>query len=109
MFVVQDPEDQCRWWAEKMVGVLAQNEGPFWCVEGEDGVEVGFHPADTEHNPWGRTPVVYWKSCGSVDDRLKELIAAGCTHHRGPLDVEPGRRICLLIDSFGNCFGLDEL
>jgi len=107
MFFATDPETQCRWWAEHMIGAEPKSEGPFWWLDGDDGVEVGFHPNDDGRNPFGLTPVVYWKVPGGMEERLRELIAAGCTRHRGPLEAESGRRICQMTDPFGNCFGLD--
>jgi hypothetical protein len=106
MFFVADPERACRWWAEHVGGGAAcEAEGPFWWYEAE-GVEVGFHPADEERNPVGRSPVVYWRVEG-LAARRAALIEAGCTPHRGPLVVGPDRQICQLVDPFGNCFGLD--
>lgn len=71
-----------------------------------DGLEFGFHPASPKANAHGRSTVPYW-SVEDLDTERKHLLEAGCTHHRGPLDVEPGRRICQLIDPFGTVFGLD--
>lgn len=70
------------------------------------GVELGFHPADDTRNPRGGSPVVYW-AVESVDTTRTALLDRGCTHHRGPLDIDDGRRICQLVDPFGTVFGLD--
>ncbi|WP_374583024.1 VOC family protein [Frankia sp. CiP3] len=37
-----------------------------------------------------------------MDAAHARLLAAGCTHHRGPLTVTEGRRICQVTDPFGN-------
>ncbi|MFJ2577164.1 VOC family protein [Kitasatospora aureofaciens] len=71
-----------------------------------DGVELGFHPVDDERNPRGGSPVVYW-SVGDVDRAREWLLSAGCEHHRGPLQIEPGRRIAQLRDPFGTVIGID--
>ncbi|WP_245205794.1 VOC family protein [Kitasatospora sp. RG8] len=75
-----------------------------WVERG--GVELGFHPADDERNPRGGSPIVYW-SVDDVDQVRERLLAAGCSHHRGPLRIEPGRRIAQLIDPFGTVIGID--
>lgn len=106
MYFVPDPEAACRWWAEHMGGASAcLSEGAFWWFE-TGGIEVGFHPADDARNPVGKSPVLYWQ-VEALGAKRAALIDAGCTPHRGPLDVSPGRQICQLVDPFGNCFGLD--
>ncbi len=107
MFFAPDPETQCRWWANHMIDGEPQHEGLYWWLETGEGTEIGFHPADSERNPLGGTPVVYWNPLHGVDRQLQDLLAVGCTLHRGPLAIGSGRRICQVLDPFGNCFGLD--
>lgn len=64
MFFAVDPEMQSRWWAEHMIGCEPKSAGPFWWLDGVDGVEVGFHAADGRNRP-GLTPV-------SIGRRLAE-------------------------------------
>ncbi len=106
MFFVADPEEACSWWIEHLAPESERRrDGPFWWFE-KEGVEVGFHPEDAERNPPGRSTVVYWHA-DNLEERRQQLIDAGCTPHRGPLVIEPRRKICQLIDPFANCFGLD--
>ncbi len=71
------------------------------------GVELGFHPVDDERNPrGGGSPVVYW-GVEDLDQVRERLLAAGCAHHRGPLTIEPGRRIAQLRDPFGTVVGIE--
>ncbi len=106
MFFVSDPEQACTWWARQLTPEAdCRHDGPFWWFE-EGEVEVGFHPEDLEHNPQGHSTVIYW-CVDDLDTRRQQLIDAGCVPHRGPLVVGQGRKICQLIDPFGNCFGLD--
>jgi predicted enzyme related to lactoylglutathione lyase len=107
MFFAADPRACCRWWAEHLGGASKTHvEAGGFCWFEVSGVEVGFHPADEDRNPVGGSPVIYW----AVDDlerRRSEFLQAGCTAHRGPLDIAAERRICQLRDPFGNIFGLD--
>ena len=107
MFFATDPQTCCHWWAERLgsVGGTHLEAGGFCWFEVSD-VEVAFHPVDQERNPVGGSPVVYW-AVDDVETRRHDFLQAGCTPHRGPLDVAPGRRICQLVDPFGNVFGLD--
>lgn len=109
MYFATDPEKSARWWADALgVGSVHTD------VDGDSvyawftiaGVEHGFHQADDERNPRGASPVVYWQ-VDDLDAARKHLLDAGAVHHRGPLTVEPGRRICQLTDPFGAVVGLE--
>lgn len=110
MIFAEDPEKSARWWG----GVL-QSEVHL-DVDGDAvyawldvaGVEFGFHPLDEKRNRRGASPVPYW-AVDDVDAVRRQLLDAGCTHHRGPLDVGDGtgRKIAQLVDPFGNVIGLD--
>ena len=107
MFFAPRPEQSCRWWAQHLGGSAEVHVEPGgFCWFGAGGVEVGFHPADPIRNPVGGSPVIYW-AVEDVGATRAGLLAAGCTAHRGPLTVSGDRRICQLVDPFGNVFGLD--
>lgn len=109
MMFVDEPEKAARWWADILeasdVHLDVDGDNVYaWLMVAD--IEYGFHPASPKRNPQGGSPVVYW----SVDDLTtarRRLLDAGCVHHRGPLDVEEGRRICQLTDPFGTVFGLE--
>ncbi|OHV73633.1 glyoxalase [Pseudofrankia sp. BMG5.36] len=89
--VPRDPEKSARWWAGVLGGEVHLD------VDGESvyarltvaGVALGFHQADGERNPRGGSPVVYWAVNG-LDTVRARLLAAGRTHHRGPLTASEG-------------------
>ncbi|WP_329521563.1 VOC family protein [Spirillospora sp. NBC_01491] len=103
-----DPEASARWWGEVLnvpVNLDVDGDSVYaWVMVA--GVEYGWHQADDERNPRGRSPVVYW-AVDDLDAARKHLLDAGAVHHRGPLQVAPSRRICQLIDPFGTCVGLE--
>ncbi|MGW8485463.1 VOC family protein [Streptomyces sp. NPDC055886] len=104
-----DPEASARWWGESLdapVKLDVSDTGAVYAWVEIGGVEVGFHPADDERNPRGGSPVVYW-GVDDVDQVRERLLAAGCEHHRGPLEIEPGRRIAQLRDPFGTIVGIE--
>lgn len=108
MVFALDPEKSARWWADVLNTQVQLN------VDGDsvyawfdlDGVEYGFHPAEDDRNPRGGSPVVYW-AVDNLDATRERLLAAGCTHHRGPLRIDEQRQICQLTDPFGTIIGLD--
>ncbi|MGC5400729.1 VOC family protein [Streptomyces sp. DT20] len=108
MVFTPSPEKAARWWADVLeADVLLDVDGDSvfaWLNVG--GTEFGFHPADEERNPSGGSTVPYW-AVDDVDGVRARLLEAGCTHHRGPLEIGPGRRICQIVDPFGTVIGLD--
>ncbi|MFD0267874.1 VOC family protein [Streptomyces sp. NPDC127106] len=70
------------------------------------GLELGLHPTSPKANPHEGSTIPYW-SVDDLDSERQRLPDEGCTPHRGPLDVDPGRRICQLTDPFGTVLGFD--
>ncbi len=103
-----DPEKSARWWADILdtpVHLDVDGDSVYaWLTI--DGVEYGFHHAEDDRNPRGGSPVVYW-NVDNLHAARKRLLAAGATHHRGPLRIDDQRQICQLIDPFGTIIGLD--
>ena len=109
MLFAEDTHAVGAWWAAAFgadrVEVEPSPQGDFVFFDAA-GVEIGVHAADPTKNPLGGSTVVYF-SVESVEDARSRLLAAGASHHRGPLIVSPRRVICQLRDPFGNVFGLD--
>ncbi|EFC80741.1 VOC family protein [Parafrankia sp. EUN1f] len=108
MTFADDPEKSARWWANQLdadVHLDIDGESVYaWLTVA--GVEIGFHQADDDRNPRGGSPVVYW-AVTDLDATRRRLLTAGCVHHRGPLNVSEGRRICQIIDPFGTIIGFE--
>jgi predicted enzyme related to lactoylglutathione lyase len=105
MFFASDPEIVATWWASNLgedAPVIRDGEFRYFIV---DGIEFGFHLADG-HNPIGASPVIYL-SITNFEQTRTHLLELGCAMHRGPLTIDDSRRICQLIDPFGNTFGID--
>lgn len=112
MIFAEDPEKSARWWATVLDTEVHldvdDNSGAVYAWLDIAGVEFGFHPLDEKRNKRGGSPVPYW-AVDDVDAVRQRLLDAGCTHHRGPLDVDEGtgRKIAQLADPFGNVIGVD--
>ncbi len=108
MIFAEDPEKSARWWAGvlgKEVHLDIDGKSVYAWID-MDGLELGFHMSDEKNNPRGGSPVVYW-SVDDLDSTRQRLLDAGFAHHRGPLQVELGRKICQLTDPFGTVIGLE--
>ncbi|MFF4082580.1 VOC family protein [Streptomyces sp. NPDC001777] len=109
MIFAESPTASGRWWAEVLGADLhleVEGESEYAWID-LDGVEFGFHMADDNRNPrGGGSPVPYW-AIDDVDAVRQRLLDAGCTRHRGPLQVDPQKKICQLVDPFGVVIGLD--
>ncbi|MEV5574416.1 VOC family protein [Spirillospora sp. NPDC052269] len=110
MTFADDPEACARWWGNALgvdVHTDVADDGQLYAWIGvADSVEMGWHEADDAWNPRGGSPVAYW-AVPDLDTARKHLLAAGAEHWRGPLQVDPGRRICQLKDPFGTIIGLE--
>ncbi|GAA2255972.1 hypothetical protein GCM10010232_51770 [Streptomyces amakusaensis] len=109
MIFADDPEASARWWGgllDAPVRLDVADTGAVYAWIETAGVELGFHPADEARNPRGGSPVVYW-GVDDLDRARARLLAAGCAHHRGPLEIAPGRRIAQLRDPFGTVVGVE--
>lgn len=106
MVFCDDPGGSCAWWA-RVLDVRPRGSVAFAWIDLPGGVELGFHPADPEKNPSGASTVPYW-SVPDLDAALRVLVSAGAHRLRGPLEVEPGRRIAQVRDPHGAVIGLDE-
>lgn len=107
MVFVDDPAAAARWWAalfDAEVNLDIEGQKVYAWLD-LDGMELGFHPASSR-NPHGGSTVPYW-AVDDLDTERQRLLNAGCAHHRGPLAVAAGRRVCQLVDPFGFIFGLD--
>lgn len=69
------------------------------------GSNSGSTPADPVKNPPGASTVPYWE-VDDLDRALARLEAAGAARHRGPLTIDPARRIAQVQDPFGAVIGL---
>ncbi|MEJ5946370.1 VOC family protein [Pseudokineococcus basanitobsidens] len=106
MVFCDDPVASCAWWAG-LVHLTPRREGAFAWVDLPGGVELGFHLADADKNPSGASTVPYW-SVHDLDVALTTLTSAGARLLRGPLEVEPGRRIAQVRDPYGAVMGIDD-
>ncbi|WP_434593397.1 VOC family protein [Streptomyces sp. A5-4] len=109
MVFADAPEISARWWGQVLdapVKTDVSNTGAVYAWVQAGSIELGFHPADTERNAPGGSPVVYW-GVDDLDQARDHLLGAGCDHHRGPLLIEPGRRIAQLRDPFGTIIGIE--
>ena len=107
MYFCEIPSQVALWWAELLSvqsDTLTEDDGFFWFTAG--GTEFGFHPADSERNPPGATPVVY-PATTDLKGAMGRAITMGATRHRGPLVVSSERSIAQLVDPLGNVFGVD--
>jgi predicted enzyme related to lactoylglutathione lyase len=110
MIFADDPDESAEFWGGLLNltvhrDVAADGSVYAWLVL-PDGSEMGWHPAEDETNPRGASPVVYW-AVEDLDKVRDVLLAAGCTHLRGPLSIGPRRRIFQRRDPFGTVVGLD--
>jgi predicted enzyme related to lactoylglutathione lyase len=80
---------------------------PFYVGFNIGGYELGLDP-----NPAGAAPgpggtVAYWR-VDSIDDAIRQFVAAGATLQQAAHDVGEGIKVGSVADPFGNVIGLIE-
>ena len=68
---------------------------------------LNLHRADSKSPNSTGGQVAYW-STNNFDLDMKRTVSMGASVWRGPLEFEPGKRICQIKDPFGNVFGLEN-
>ncbi|MFN2134550.1 MAG: SulP family inorganic anion transporter, partial [Candidatus Promineifilaceae bacterium] len=71
------------------------------------GIALEVVDADEQSPSGAAGSVVYWRTA-DLEARLAALEALGATLYRGPLEVEDGRRMCQVLDPWGNALGVRE-
>jgi hypothetical protein len=104
MVFVDRPGDAARYWGG-LLGAPPPDDDPQLVAAGP--LQLFFHAADPERNPQGGT--VAYLAVEDFDASRAELLEAGCVPHRGPLQLDDGRRICQVRDPFGTVWGLEQV
>jgi predicted enzyme related to lactoylglutathione lyase len=69
------------------------------------GVTIELVEADDQVRSGASGSVVYW-SVQDFNVALKHFQDIGAKLYRGPLVIEDGKRMCQVLDPWGNCIGL---
>jgi predicted enzyme related to lactoylglutathione lyase len=106
VFMFVDDIAASRDWYARILGQPPTYIDESFAMFNVNGINLCFHLADLKTPvPTGGSVSYWW-----VEDftkSLKALQAAGASLYRGPIESEPGSRICQLKDPFGNVFGIE--
>lgn len=106
IYEVDDLEAAKRWYAE-MLGVKPYFDEPFYVGFDIGGYELGLLPKGdrSEHGLGGTT--AYWGVEGA-DAAYAHLLDHGASGHSSVEDVGEGIKVGIVLDPFGNKFGVIE-
>jgi predicted enzyme related to lactoylglutathione lyase len=86
-----------------LLGVAPQADSPYYVGFEAEGQHIGLVPGG---GPQGMTsPVAYWH-VSDIEEKLREVTAAGATVKDPPRDVGGGRLVASVTDLDGNVLGL---
>lgn len=106
MFFVRSIKESRDWYREFLDSDPVEDLPDF--VSFQVGASLlNFHLSDNKSPVSTGGHVAYWYS-DSFDLDIKRALQLGGSLWRGPLEFEPGKRICQLRDPFGNVFGLES-
>ena len=99
--------DRAKAWYAAAFQQAPYFDQPFYVGFNIGGYELGLDP-----NPGGTPPgpggtVAYWR-VASIDDAMRQFVAAGATLQQAAHDVGEGIKVGSVADPFGNIIGLIE-
>ena len=106
IYHVRDLERAKAWYA------AAFQQAPYFDQPFYVGFNIGGYELGLDPNPEGTPPgpggtVAYWR-VDSIDDALRQFVAAGATLQQAAHDVGEGIKVGSVADPFGNVIGLIE-
>jgi predicted enzyme related to lactoylglutathione lyase len=104
VYFVKDVHFAAKWYAE-ILNADVKYENEMYAYIDLDFGKIGFHPEDekSKSNTSGQT--IYWR-VESVSAAIEELIIKGAKLYRSPFKTDLDEFVCMIIDPFGNSFGL---
>ena len=106
MFFVADIQAS-RDWYRTFLGVDPVEDLPRFSSFKIGESFLNLHLADVKSPLSTGGQVAYWSS-DDFDTDIKRAVSLQAVVWRGPLEFEPGKRICQIKDPFGNVFGLEN-
>lgn len=107
MMFVPDIREAKVWYSE-FLGIEPSIDEENYCQFKLGGVELGLHPADEKMGAGGAGTVAYWE-VGDLGEVLERAQVLGAKLYRGPKTTDDSRKICQIIDPFGNVLGLVQV
>ena len=106
MVHVADVEAGLHWYQQAFPSAKRKSiSEPFFEFLDVNGVSIEIVSADEKVSSGAAGSVAYWH-VADFDFALRHMQSIGATLHRGPADIEHGKRMCQVRDPWGNCIGL---
>jgi predicted enzyme related to lactoylglutathione lyase len=106
VFFVTNIHTAAQWYAT-LFNTTVQYENPQYAFIHVQGLILGFHPEDAKNQHGMTSSVVYWE-VDDFDNNLQNLLKLGCLIYRNPMTTSLGAKVAMLIDPFGNHFGINQ-
>ena len=96
-----------RDWYAGILGIQPYFDEPFYVGFNVGGYELGLDPDASAAKPGADGPLAYW-GVEDAEGALKRLLSMGAREHRPLQDVGGGIKVAVVLDPFGNAFGIIE-
>lgn len=106
IYHVTDLDAAKRWYAE-LLGVQPYFDEPFYVGFDVGGYELGLNPDTSKVKPGAGGALVYW-GVQDADKACARLLELGAAEVEPVTDVGGGIRHAIVLDPFGNLFGVME-
>ena len=106
LLFVEDIHAVAQWYS-RLFDTNVEYENPNYAFIRTGSVILSFHPSDEKKGPGHNGQVTYW-AVNNFDQALARCQQQGATLYRGPMITTLGAKVAMLLDPFGNPFGLNQ-
>lgn len=97
--------EKAKFWYESALQLRPYFDKPFYVGFEVGGTELGLDPNATPIGTISAGVVAYWEVV-DIENEYERLVSIGAKEHEKPHDVGSGMQTAIIVDPFGNLFGM---
>ncbi len=97
--------ERAKFWYESALQLRPYFDKPFYVGFEIGGTELGLDPNATPIGVLSAGVIAYWEVV-EIENEFERLTSIGAKEHEKPHDVGGGMKTAIIVDPFGNLFGM---